>query len=636
MANPFTIKEESKFKAKTLSRSFQGTDIGDYFLVGERESLLAPVKTSRINFLHILVFIGILAIFVRVISLQIFQGSYYRGIAEGNRIRIQRLKADRGLIYDRQYLPLVKNVPDFSLMVIPGDLPKEPESRYEVLDKLSSELGPDKENLEVLLNLSKYSYEACAVKESLSYEEAVKLKMQFGQAPGISIGATASRDYLMPLAFSHILGYVGKISPGELEAHPHYYITDLTGKTGLERVYESYLRGADGKMLIEVSSLGKEERVVDKIPAKTGRDLILTIDADLQEMITEILAKYIAQTRSPAGAAVALDPRNGEVLALVSLPSYNNNLFIRGDEQDWQGLIQAPNDPLVNRATAGQYLSGSIIKLVIAAGALSEGIINKNTTIYSQGGIRVGQWFYPDWKEGGHGPTNLIKALAESINTFFYYIGGGFGSFKGLGLDKIRYYGELFGLNQRAGIDLDQEAEGFLPTREWASQVRGRPWSIGDTYHLAIGQGDILVTPLQVANMTAVVANGGALYRPHLVKEIVDPAQGERFEIRPEIIRKDFINKSHMDLIRQGLRAAVVSGSARRLADLPRELAGKTGTAEVGGEKLPHAWFTGFAPYDEPEIVLTILIENGGGGEKVAVPAAKEIFEYLFSKEPPG
>jgi len=317
---------------------------------------------------------------------------------------------------------------------------------------------------------------------------------------------------------------------------------------------------------------------------------------------------------------------------MISYPSYDNNIFIQGNDSEYQELSQNIDKPFIFRALAGEYPPGSIIKPLLAIAGLSEGIITSKTNIFSSGGIRIGQWFFPDWKEGGHGNTNVVKALAESVNTFFYYLGGGFNDFKGLGQGKIRKYLSTFGLTRKTGIDLPGEKDGFIATPEWKREYKNEPWYIGDTYHLSIGQGDVLVTPLQVTNYTMLLANNGTLFVPHIVKAFRDPVDNTIKNKSLQIVSKDLFNLEDSILVKEGMRAAVTQGSARYLNDSVVEVAGKTGTAQVGGDKPPHAWFIGFAPYDNPKIVLTILIENGGEGSTIAVPAAKEIISFLFAK----
>jgi penicillin-binding protein 2 len=268
---------------------------------------------------------------------------------------------------------------------------------------------------------------------------------------------------------------------------------------------------------------------------------------------------------------------------------------------------------------------------VISIAALEEKIIDERTSFLSTGGIRIGQWFFPDWKAGGHGITDVRKAIAESVNTFFYYIGGGYQDFIGLGVEKIVKYAKLFGLGAQSGIDLPGESAGFLPTEEWKEKVKGEAWYIGDTYHMAIGQGDVLVTPLQVANYTAVFANGGKLYRPHLVKEILSGNDKPIREVETVPVRENFVSNYNMNIVRQGMRQTVTGGSARSLSTLPVTVAGKTGTAQWSSQKANHAWFTGFAPYENPQIIITVLVEEGVEGSTISVPIAKEVLEWYFA-----
>jgi penicillin-binding protein 2 len=249
----------------------------------------------------------------------------------------------------------------------------------------------------------------------------------------------------------------------------------------------------------------------------------------------------------------------------------------------------------------------------------------------STGGIKIGSWFFPDWKAGGHGLTDVRKALAESVNTFFYAVGGGYGDIQGLGIDRLKKYAELFGLNHQLGIDLPGEASGFIPSKVWKESVKKEQWYIGDTYHLSIGQGDLLVTPLQVSSYMAAVANGGILFKPQIVNKITDASGNLVKELKPEVIRENFIKPEYLQVVREGLRQAVTAGSSRALADLPFTSAGKTGTAQFGNENKTHAWFTAFAPYENPEIVITVIVEGGGQGNELALPIAKQALQWWFS-----
>jgi penicillin-binding protein 2 len=282
---------------------------------------------------------------------------------------------------------------------------------------------------------------------------------------------------------------------------------------------------------------------------------------------------------------------------------------------------------------SGEFPSGSTIKPIFAAGALQEKVITEVTSFLSTGGLRIGEWFFPDWKTGGHGVIDVKKAIANSVNTFFYYIGGGYGDFKGLGVSGLVKYARLFGLGEPTGIDLPGERAGFVPTADWKEQIKKEPWYIGDTYHFAIGQGDVLVTPLQVANYTAAIANGGILYEPHLVSKILGEDNKIIEEIKPVVIRRDFIDTANLKIVRAGMRETVTLGSARSLNALPVSVAGKTGTAQWSTKKSPHAWFIGFAPYDNPQVAIMVLVEEGVEGSTIAVPIAKDILNWYFSNK---
>jgi len=462
------------------------------------------------------------------------------------------------------------------------------------------------------------------------------LYLESDSMPGVVITNKTRREYnLFSLSLSHILGYTGKINEAELAKFGQEYLPiDYIGKTGMENFWENEMKGLNGKKQIEVDALGKEKKIINQAAGQDGHNLVLSIDIELQKKLAEAVISALQKLRLNKACAIALDPNNGEILAMVSLPSYNNNDFARGLTQaEYASIAEHPDQPLFNRCIAGEYPSGSVIKPVVAAAALEEGIINENTSFNSAGGIKIDQWFFPDWKAGGHGYTNVRSAIANSVNTFFYYIGGGYQDFTGLGLDRMVRYEKLFGLDAQTGVDLLGEANGFLPSKEWKETTKGERWYIGDTYHLAIGQGDLLVTPLQVADYTAVFANGGSLYRPHLIKQVLNHQDQLIGEVENKPIRSNMVSAKNIEIVRQGLRQTITQGSAQSLQDVVVSVAGKTGTAQWSTVKPPHAWFTGFAPYDKPQIVITILIEQGGEGSAVAVPIAQEVLDWYFSRK---
>lgn len=582
-------------------------------------------------------FIALLILFGRTAYIQAFKGDYYHQQAEGNRIRLKYLKSPRGIIYGRNFEPLVKNIPSFSLYLSPVDLPHEEEARNQVLAEVAkiTDLNLD-EIKEKLDESSPYYFQQITIKEDIDYLDALRLEIESERLPGVNLETVTKRQYLSEASsLSHLLGYEGKITEEELANHPDYFIDDRLGKTGLEYSYEDVLRGQYGREEIEVDALGKKKKLLAQEAEQPGHSLVLTIDPELQNEAEKVLKQVLAANHKERGSVIAMDPNTGEILAMVSWPAFDNNLFSQGIKpEDYQKYLSDTNRPLFNRSITGEYPSGSTFKPIVAAAALEEGIINAHTSFYSVGGIQIDKWFFPDWKAGGHGWTDVIKALAESVNTFFYYIGGGDNDkMDYLGVNKIVEYAKKFGLSTETGIDLPGERPGFLPTMKWKEVTKGEPWYIGDTYHLAIGQGDILVTPLQVASYTATFANGGTYYQPYLVKEIIDADGKTVQDIQPKVLNSDFIDPQNIAIVNQGLRRAVTDGSARALSDLPFKVAGKTGTAEWNSQKSPHAWFTGFAPYDNPEISITVLVEEGGEGSAVALPVAKEILRWWFTQK---
>jgi len=638
MTKPF-ITPDHLLEKKKYSLKYHEAPSDDFLIDKKyKDRLTSAVSKEKIKHFFIFVFLIIFLLLVRVFYLQIIKGKEYRLIAEGNRIKTETLTSARGIFYDRYHNVLVSNIPKFSLLVERDILNQTGAKQDKLIEKISflTHLSK-KEILEKLSNESQSQSDSkdILISRDVDYEKALILKVDQEKYPGLKLQLTPKRKYI-DSSLSHILGYLGKIDAEEWQRlkKQNYQFIDLVGKAGLEKEYEKLLRGQPGKIEKEVNAQGKVIKILSYQEPLPGKNIILTIDQKLNQKLTQILIKHTKQINKTKAAAIALDPQTGEVLALVSLPGFNNNIFSDPQKfkEELNQILTDKNQPLFNRAISGEYPSGSTIKPAIAAAGLEEGLINERTRILSTGGIRIDKWFFPDWKPGGHGPTNVTKALAESVNTFFYYLGGGYQDFKGLGLEKITRYAKKFGFGHTLGIDLPEEAPGFLPTKSWKEKTKNEKWYIGDTYHLSIGQGDILVTPLQITNLMVCIANGGKVLKPHLVKEIVDVDKKTKTVIEPEIIRQNFIKDENIKIVKKGLRQAVLYGSARSLNELPFSSAGKTGTAQVGSKQEPHAWFTVFAPYENPEIVLTVLIENGGEGSSTALPVAKEVLRWYFSE----
>ncbi len=639
--NPFVI-QEGRFKDGNFNGKFRRDWVEEAFTPTERgeETVVNRLNLSLITAGRWILVVFVVVLLGRIFWLQVVKGAYYRDLANGNRIRLERLEASRGIIYDRNGTALVHNVANFLLYCIPADLPKDEAVRDGLLNRLAElagnlDISEAKAKLAELKPSSLEYYQPLFIADNIEYERALKIYLESFDLPGVRLLSKNRRQYQLPsLGLSHILGYTGKISESELASgRDTYSPIDYLGKTGLEKSWEGELRGVHGAKQVEVDALGKEKNIVSQTVAVPGHNLVLAIDAQAQKKLEEIIAVNLTKLNRRRAAAVVMDPRNGEILALVNLPAFDNNSFAKGiSQEEYTKLESSPDKPLFSRAVSGEYPSGSTIKPIIAAAALQEGVISANTSFLSSGGLRIGQWSFPDWKAGGHGQTDVRKAIAESVNTFFYYIGGGYEDFKGLGISRMVDYLNRFGLGKKLGIDLPNEASGFVPTVEWKESTKKESWYIGDTYHVAIGQGDLNVTPLQVAAWTAYFANRGTVYEPHVVKQITQADGTVGRDIMPKALATGIISPDNIEIIRQGMRQTVVSGSARSMSALPVAAAGKTGTAQWSSKKDNHAWFTGFAPYDDPELVITVLVEEGKGGDIAGTPIAREFMQWYFGQ----
>ena len=445
---------------------------------------------------------------------------------------------------------------------------------------------------------------------------------------GAKCDRSAEREYRDGAIFSHLIGYEGKIRQQELDDYPEYGLSDMIGKEGIEKSYESFLRGKNGADRVEVDALGKIKKELGSVQPVPGNDIILHIDAELQKKIFDSLSMLLETKNLKRAAAVAMNPETGGVLALVSLPSYDNNLFSGGiDQKHYEELLTDDARPLFNRAVSGEYPPGSTIKPVVAAAALAEGVVNEHTEIESRGGISIGKFFFGDWK--AHGFTDIRRAIAVSSDVYFYSVGGGYGSVPGLGMRRMKAYEEFFGYGKKTGIDIPGEAGGFLPDPDWKQRRFGERWYIGDDYHAAIGQGFVTATPLQILNSIATIGNGGILREPRLVSHIRD-ASGKLSPVESPVVRRDFVDANILRIVREGMRETVTEGTAQPLRDLPVAVAGKTGTAQFGTGKDTHGWFVSFAPYEKPEIALIVLVEGQGEEGYNAVPVTKEVYQWYF------
>ena len=611
--------------------SRRGREIDDAVLTVTEEDaarLEWPLSKGWFRSIWWLSFLVLAVLAGRVFVLNTVQGEKYQGMSERNSLRMLTIPAPRGIIYDRTGQALVQNIPTLDLAVVPSDLPREEGDRVRERELLRSIIDIDQEVASSVFGAKGNTASPVLLKSRLTQEEMLIFLSRQTDFPGVVLTRSAEREYRDGAIFSHLIGYEGKIRQQELDDYPEYGLSDMIGKEGIEKSYESFLRGKNGADRVEVDALGKIKKELGSVQPVPGNDIILHIDAELQKKIFDSLSMLLETKNLKRAAAVAMNPETGGVLALVSLPSYDNNLFSGGiDQKHYEELLTDDARPLFNRAVSGEYPPGSTIKPVVAAAALAEGVVNEHTEIESRGGISIGKFFFGDWK--AHGFTDIRRAIAVSSDVYFYSVGGGYGSVPGLGMRRMKVYEEFFGYGKKTGIDIPGEADGFLPDPDWKQRRFGERWYIGDDYHAAIGQGFVTATPLQVLNSIATIGNGGILREPRLVSHIRD-ASGKLSPVESPVVRRDFVDANILRIVREGMRETVTEGTAQPLRDLPVAVAGKTGTAQFGTGKDTHGWFVSFAPYEKPEIALIVLVEGQGEEGYNAVPVTKEVYQWYF------
>jgi len=594
-----------------------------------------------------IVFVSVLLaiLLLRFFYLQAIRHSYYQTLSESNRIAVVPIVPNRGLILDRNGVVLARNYSGYTLEINQNKT-ADIDATINKLSTLVEITNKDRRRFKKQLAES-HNFETLVIRNRLSDVEVARFAAQQYRFPGVEIKARLFRDYPYGDKMSHLLGYIGRINDEEAsqleesDQTANYRGSDYIGKTGLEQSYEHDLHGTTGIEQVEVDAGGRAVRMVSSTAPVSGNTLILSIDAKLEEIAENSFGNY-------RGALVAIDPNNGEVLAFVSKPGYDPNPFIDGiDTQSWDELNNSPDVPLNNRALRGQYPPGSTIKPFMALAGLNyqirkpEQTINDPGVYYLPGSSRQ----YRDWKAGGHGTVNMFKAIQMSCDTYFY------GLANEMGIDNIYNFLSRFGFGQKTGIDMEGEASGLLPSQEWKMKRYQQIWYPGDTISVGIGQGYVLVTPLQLAFATATLANNGVAYQPHLVKEVQSPNSDENRFIASQPLRDLNINPKDLDLVRRAMVAVTQPGGTAVYASLgaPYKIAGKTGTAQVvamkQGEKYDakkvderlrdHAWFIAYAPADKPKIALAVLVENGGHGGGTAAPIARKVLDYyLLGKIP--
>ena len=574
----------------------------------------------------VLIKVGLLIIMallgLRLWQLQIRDGHYYQELAKDNRTRSIVLEPARGLMYDINGQLLANNVPSFNLYVSLEDV----KDRTNLAQRLSHRLELDPEELDKKLSESRVA--RVKIKGGLTLKEAALIESYRLELPGVVIQPEYQRNYPLGVYASHLIGYVGEVSESQLkqEEFLDLHVGSIVGQYGIERAYDRYVRGTAGRKLIEVDAIGHEKRSISVRKPYAGDDLYLTIDIRLQRLAEDLLGEEL-------GAIVAINPQTGDTLALASQPSFDPNALSRGlSSSEWRELLHDTRHPLTNRAVQGLYPPGSTFKIVMAAAALDTQTMAGSDYISCQGGFRLGRRTFRDWKLAGHGSVNLKTALTQSCDVYFYKVG------HRMGIEKIAWYARQFGLGQRTGIDLPAERAGLVPSEEWKMKTKGEQWYPGETISVSIGQGYLSVTPIQMAQVVALVATKGRLVQPRLIRATRNRSTGH-IEDWPTFASRDIgISSSIFSQIEGGLSAVVTEGTARRAQSSLVSIAGKTGTAQVVALRAKpnkdmakqfrdHAWFVAYAPVEDPQIAVVVLVEHMGHGGSAAAPLAKELIE---------
>ncbi len=553
----------------------------------------------------------------RAFKLQVIDGETFLGRSQGNHVFIAVDYAPRGVIYDRNGKVLVQNKPGFRVSVRKVDLPKNWEDSIKEVSPLIS-ADPTK----LIDKIKKDDSDSITLETNLTNEQIISLKARETEFPWLTIEIYPKREYLYGEALAPVLGYTGEASPEDLQKTDTspYIVGDQIGRAGVEKTFERQLRGANGYQLVKVDSRGKKQGTLFSTKPVLGNDITLSIDAELQKFTYEQLKTTLANKGGEGASAVVSDPKTGEILALVSAPSYDNNIFSKPlSNSEYQALVNDPRSLLLDRPVESSFPPGSTYKLVVAAAGIEVGAINKDSKILDTGFIQLGDVTFNNWlwleKQKTEGEISIVRALARSNDTFFYRLG------QLLGQEQIYKSSLDFGLGKKTGIELPNETLGLVPNAEWKEKNIGEVWYPGETLNMAIGQGYLLVSPIQLLTMTNVFANGGKLLQPTIIR---GNAQ------KP--IRENFLKPDTDKAVQEGMFANTFGdGNVSYLFNnFKIHTAGKTGSAESGGENKPHSWYTGYAPYEDPKISVTVMVERAGHGSEVSAPIVRNIFNYYF------
>ncbi|MGC8651350.1 MAG: penicillin-binding protein 2 [Minisyncoccia bacterium] len=590
-----------------------------------------PLSSGFLRGFFIVCLVLVFILGARIFDLEIVKGAYYSDLALHNKTRYYVINPPRGIIYDRYHNPLVLNSPSFSLIMVPLDLPRRDSDRELLINQVVSVFNLNKDEIENILKDDNIlsSINPILLKTNLNVDEIRKFEANALSNKGFVVEADTSRYYPYADTMAQLVGYVGKMSSQDKLTYPNYPLTSIVGKEGLELEYENSLQGTWGKRLVEVDAYGKVKQDLGTLDPQPGKDLNTTIDKDLQIKLYDSLKNQLANLGVTRGAAIALNPKTGEVLALVSLPSFDPNVLTKGyPSQTINQYFQDKNHPLFNRVVSGLYAPGSLIKPLMAVAALEEKIIDPLKKIYDEGKIVINNPYHPevkyvfnDWKP--HGWVDMRKALAVSCNVYFWTVGGGYQNITGLGLAKIQKYWNLFGLNKKQGIDLSDEATGVLPSEAWLKTIRPEDpvWKLGDTYNISIGEGGLILTPLELVDYISAISNNGVMMKPHLNKDT-----------NPTPLLNLNVPLSDLKIIQEGMRQVVTIGTATSLNDLPMPVAGKSGSPKFIslGKAQFNALFAAYAPYNNPQIVLLVLIEDPPQGSIATLPVVHDVLSWYY------
>jgi penicillin-binding protein 2 len=592
---------------------------------GVEHSVITKRYRARIEALLVMAMLVIAVLIVRLGFLQIYDGDYYNKLAEGNRIRLIPEMAPRGLFYDRSGELIVSNRPGFSvsLLAITGPISDD------VIDRLAVLLNIKSEEIKEKINHHS-GFDPIRIKNDVGSDIVTVLEERKEEYPGVVVDVQPIRKYVGNELAAHVFGYVSEINDAELEAKKEegYKSGDIIGKFGLEKVYDKELRGVDGGGQVEVDVTGKPIKILGKKEPVPGADLTLTIDANIQRAVEKAIDEQLNLINAKAAAAIVLNPKTGEIIAMASRPAFNPNLFATGiSVKDWNVINNNPFHPLDNKAITGEYPPGSTFKVVTGAAALEEGKVTPEEKILDIGH----HWIIPKVNAEGEalGWINFNEALSKSDNVYFYEMGNR------LGIDLLEKYARKFGLGEQSGIELPYESDGLVANRAYKRKVYDDDWYLSETFDAAIGQGFQLVTPLQIADVYMQIANGGIRYRPYIVSRVTAPDGKVIKTVKPEKMSEIKLSEVTLRELREGLRNVALDGTAGAVfRDFAVPIAGKTGTAENPHGK-DHGWFAAYGPYDNPEYVVVVIVEQGGFGSMSAVPIGKKILEAAFHIEQP-